>query len=248
MAFLELRQIPRHHLGRRRVVRAVDQNQRGAFQHFQSPLPPHGAEPIAHGRVAHRESLSGGRLNQSQGASRIVPLVHAGQREGEAGDGPPGSRIDPVRRVKARHAKFTPEPQAWGLPLGCHPIHNGLGLDIQPASDDRSPIFDDPGLLARNGGDGRPQLILMIERHGDNGGGERPQDIGRVESPAHSHFDDRHVDLRLRKGAEGHGRVELEKGRRQIGARSRADRSDQLHHGLFFADLPRDANALAVVD
>ena len=55
-------------------------------------------------------------------------------------------------------------------------------------------------------------LLVVLGDRGDDRD-ERPDDVGRVEPPAHAHFEDGDVDLELGELDEGQGGHDLEIGR-----------------------------------
>ena len=124
-----------------------------------------------------------------------------------------------------------------------------LSLRAHTAHDERHPILDDARLFSGNRADVFTEELLVVQ---PNVGDDREQwlwkNVGAVEPPAHSRFEDHHIHLLLSKPHQGHTEGPLKKRRhksRRFDFRTNA--LDELHDPLFLGDGAVDAHALPEV-
>ena len=100
-----------------------------------------------------------------------------------------------------------------GLPLAGDAPDHPQGRPALTPQTTGTPGLDDARFFEGDLLQRRAEMLLVVLGDRGDDRDERPDDVGRVEPPAHAHFEDGDVDLALGELDEGQGGHDLEVGR-----------------------------------
>ena len=161
-------------------------------------------------------------------------------------------RSSPVFRP-VRTVFTSPRSHSSVVDLGAKPIcrlqQHRLRFRAHAAHDERHPILDDSRLFPGDGTNVVPEKLLVVQPNIRDDREQRlRKNVGAVEPPAHSRFQDHHIHVLFGEPYEGHTEGPLKKRRhesRRFDFRTHA--LNEFHHPLFFGHGAIDAHALTEV-
>ena len=131
----------------------------------------------------------------------------------------------------------------------CSLQQHRLGLRAHAAHDERHSVLDDARLFSGNRADVFAEELLVVQPNISDDREQRlRKNVGAVEPPAHSRFQDHHIHFLFGEPHQGHTKRPLKKRwheSRRIDCRSHA--LNEFHHPLFFGYGAVDAHALPEV-